>query len=118
MANARIYVGEIKASRRGERSYAIAHAFSASDATTRYCSRISEDHLVGYLEGATAGRWQSVEIKNGVPDDYRAAFGTDKTHELTNSAFDRILRRAGLSAHYPLPKARFIAGFESIVLPS
>ena len=102
MEREQIYVGEIRTRRSGEPRYAVVHVLS-DDGTACISSQISKDHLVGYLEGASAGPWRKVDISNGIPEEYTSALTARKVRELSHRDFQNVLQCGGLGPERERP---------------
>ena len=87
--------------------YAIYHAFSEDHeycgpgVTGRYCVGVSRDHLSGYLEGASTGRWNDIELRNGIPREFEYSFEGETTKPVRKKDLKRIIEETGLDAFYP-----------------
>ena len=92
-----IYFGQEQRGDRLSETYMIVHRLYEGHEALRFCQGLSFEYLAGYLDGATAGRWSRVDLRNGIPVDL--ADNTD-TRPLQATPLTRLLKQAQLSDHY------------------
>ena len=102
MGKATLYFGA-RAPPEGARKteYCFYHELNKAGGMALTGSDPSLERLAGYLEGATAGRWDSIQLNNGIPQRYWKCFDNEEIHPLSNEKLKKLMQNTDLLQYYP-----------------
>ena len=94
-----IYFGEVRQGPADQPSYVIYHDFFGRGEGGRLIAGFGVERLGGYLEGATAWRWEETRLINGIPDHLVEHFEGDKPQPLEKETLEQVFDDS-MKIHY------------------
>lgn len=101
MAKIQIYFDTERKDRPTSHRYAVVHDLYGDGNAVRIARNLTFDHLVGYLEGSTAGRWGQVNLVTGLGKSPTEDLTRIGLQPLTHGKLLELLEKARLVEHYP-----------------
>jgi len=100
MAKIQIYFGTERKAGSTSQRYVVVHDLYGDGHAVRVARDLTFDHLVGYLEGATAGRWGQVNLVTDLGKNPTEELAEHGLRPLAKGRLAQLLEKARLSEHY------------------